>query len=373
MTIFGALGLPETDYQFINTIGQAIVYDALLQVLGDHNADMQRAERVFVERTTDDFKFRYKLPGSGELQRVGRQSRPADVKASGTWDVSMTLEEHAASIARDRVSMGYMNMQEFNRHVETVKRQDRNTVRKEMLRALLNNAQRTFADEVRGDLTIVPLANGDAVKYPPIIGSIDDATAQHYITSGFAAGSISDANNPIPILVNTLEQHFGTPTGGSNIVVFLNNAQTTAFQNLSNFDPVPNRFVHYGLNVSLVDEESISGEDQYDSPLPGRIIGETDSALLSEWRWFPAGYLGAFQLDAEKPLFKRIDPAGTGLGNGELMLVSEDGADLSMTQYPFRESIWSHRFGFGVGNRLNGVIMQLTTGGSYTAPAPYNF
>jgi hypothetical protein len=34
---------------------------------------------------------------------------------------------------------------------------------------------------------------------------------------------------------------------------------------------------------------------------------------------------------------------------------------------PLRFSEWSSRFGYGVSNRLNGVVMQLTAG-SYAAP-----
>lgn len=371
-SIFGALGVNETDYQFINTIGQSIVYDATLQVLGDHNADMELAMAIFIDRTTSDFKVRYKLPGSGELQLVNRTSRPLDVKASGQWDVAFTLEEHAAAIARDRVTAGYMTIQEYNRHIETVKRQDRNTVRKQILRALFNNAARTFVDPDRGTLTVVPLANNDAVVYPPVIGSTDDATANNYLTSGYVSSAISDTNNPIPTIVNALESHFGTPTGGSDIVVFINNAETTRFQGLTNFDPVPNRFVSYGANTALVNADAQEGVDWRNAPLPGRVIGETDSALLVEWRWIPAGYLLAIHRDAEPPLWKRIDPPGTGLGTGDLMMVAQNGGSLENASHPLYEAFWSHRFGLGVANRLNGVIMQLTAGG-FTVPTIYNF
>jgi hypothetical protein len=356
-SIFGALGLPDTDYVYVNTVGQSIVYDVTQnQVLGDHREDMQASMAFLVDRTTSDHKIRYKLPGSGEMQRINRQGRPGAVKAINGWDVGLPLEEFGAEVAGDRVTMAYMSMAAYQLHVQTVMRKDMNTTIKEMLKALFNNTERTFVDELWGSLLVEPLANGDSVTYPPLVGSTDDATAQNYLASGYVSASISDTNNPIPTIVSALEGHFGTPTGGSAIAVFINNAETAKIQGLANFDPVPNRFVTYGDNVSLV-------QGFEDSPLPGRVLGETDSALIVEWRRIPAGYLLAVHLDAPKPLLRRIDPPQVGLGDG-LQLVAED------LDFPFKTADWSHRFGFGVGNRLNGIVMQLTAG-SYTIPTLY--
>jgi hypothetical protein len=69
-------------------------------------------------------------------------------------------------------------------------------------------------------------------------------------------------------------------------------------------------------------------------------------------------------LDAPKPLLVREDPAETNLGTG-LQLVSQD------EDTPFVASHYRHRFGMGVGNRLNGAVMELGTGGSYTVPSAY--
>ncbi len=69
----------------------------------------------------------------------------------------------------------------------------------------------------------------------------------------------------------------------------------------------------------------------------------------------------AIHLDAPKPLIKRVDPADTGLPRG-LTLVATD------VEHPFTTSTYSHRFGFGCGNRLNGVAMIVSAAG-YSAPS----
>jgi hypothetical protein len=358
MDIFGALGLPDTDYAFINTIGQSVVYDATIQVLGDHNADLAASEAVFVEASTWDHTVKYKLPDEGYLQRKGAIAPTRLTKPNGGWNVSFPIEEFGASIGWDRVSLAYATLGQYNLVLEGIKRKDRNTRRFEMLKAIFNNTARTFKDENFPDLTIQPLANGDSTTYPPVIGSIAEATANNYLASGYISSAISDTNDPIPTIVNALEQYLGTPTGGSKIVVFINNAETAAIRSLTNFDSVPNRFVEYGANVSLVPFE------KFPAGLPGRVLGETDSALIVEWRWIPAGYMLGMHLEAPQPLRRRIDPPAVGLGDG-LMLTTED------VTKPIRYSEWSHRFGYGCANRLNGVVMQLTTG-SYSVPTLYS-
>jgi hypothetical protein len=99
--------------------------------------------------------------------------------------------------------------------------------------------------------------------------------------------------------------------------------------------------------------------------VPGRVRGLCDGVWIVEWRWLPANYSITIHADAPKPLIMREDPPETGL-NGGLKLVAED------ENFPFRSSYYSHRFGFGAGNRLNGVIMEIAAGGSYTVPTGYS-
>lgn len=367
MDIFGAYGLADTDYAFINTIGQQVVYDATLQVLGDHNANLAAAESILVAGTTWDHTVRFKLPMEGYLQRKTSASTTMMSKPNAGWDVSFPLEEFGGSIGWDRVALAYMTMGQYDLAIKGILRKDVNTRRKAMLEAIFNNTSRTFKDENFPDLTIQPLANGDAVLYPPVIGTTAEATANNYLASGYVSSAISDTNDPIATIVNALEQYLGTPTGGSKIAVFCNNAETPRIQALTNFDAIPNRFVAPGFNTPLVPWNGVpESQGRYASDTmegwkgPGRILGETDSALIVEWRWIPSGYLLGVHLEAPPPLRRRIDPPQVGLGDG-LMLTTQD-----MDQ-PLKHSEWTNRFGYGVENRLNGVVMQLTAG-SYTVP-----
>lgn len=356
--IFGTLNLNDSDRVYQATAGQALIYQAIQEYLARVNADLLAQTSVLVSGTTDNYKERYKLPGGGRLQKMGfaPQGKPAAVKAIGGWDVAYPLEEYAAQIAGDRVSMAYMTIGDLDRHISTVVIQDVNTVRFEMLKALFNSTAGTFVDPLWGSLTIQRLANGDAVVYPPVIGSESEATDNHYLESGYAAADISDTNNPFVTINNELEEHFGMMAGGPNIATFFNSSHSTVVEDLTDFVESGDRFVTPGTQTATL------------SPLgrahPGRLIGRTNGNWCIEWDWIPANYFVGIYLDTDAPLKMRVDPGDTGLGVG-LQLVAED------YDHPFESSFWSHRFGFGVGNRLAAVVVEMGTGGTYTVPAAY--
>lgn len=357
--LFGLLTSDDSDSAYANQVGQGLVYDAINQYVDQINADMAAAMQVFVEGPTEMFAERYKMPGGGRLQQRGLQSRTAAVKASGGWDVAYPINDFGAQIAGSDVDLAYMTIGDIERHVTTVEIQNVNTVRYEILRRLFKNTTDTFVDPLplssTPTLTIQPLANGDSVVYPPLEGSESEATENLYLESGYAASSISDTNNPIKTIVRKLTQRFGNPAGGANIVVFIHYDQTAKVSDLSGFTDVPDNFLALGDNVTVPTRLP---------SVPGRIIGRCDGAWISEWDWIPTGYMVGVHLEAPAPLKIRYDLAATGLPRG-LALVASD------FDYPLQSAEWRHRFGVGVGNRLNGVVMELGTGGTYTIPSAY--
>lgn len=354
--IYGMLGLNDNDYAFVNTLGQQAVFEVNNRYLDMVSDELLKATSVFVQPTISEiYKERYKLPGGGYLQKVSNQTQAGAVKAYGGWDVAYPIDEHAAKISYDRISAAKLTVQEMQRHLDTVEIQGRNSLRREILMALFDNTQETFADEDWGDLLVEPLANGDTVVYPPIAGSTTEATADHYLESGYAATAISDTNNPYTTIVSKLEDAFGDTTGGSNIVVFINPAESPESMDLTDFADVPDNFIQSGADADI---------PQRLPNVPGKVIGRMTGASacwVVQWRWIPANYMLGIHLEVEQPLKMRVDPAVWGLPRG-LQLVGES------DMYPLHGAHYSHRFGVGAANRLNGVVMELGTGGTYTAP-----
>jgi hypothetical protein len=357
---YGMLGLSDTSRVFGATTGQVQIYNAATEYINQVNAQLMAQMSLLVSTTTDTHKERYRLPGGGRLQRRGEYTQAGATRASGYWDVAYPLEDFGDQKAWTDVTRGYMTMADFDLQLQDVIAKNVATMRFEMLKAIFNNTERTFSDPLWGSLLIEPLANGDAVVYPPISGSEAEATENLYYGTNYVASSISDSNNPITGIVAKLEDHFGESQGGERIVVFVKSGSTAAtkIKALTNFVDADIKGINYGVNQSTVDAGQLPN-------VPGRIIGYVDGAYISEWRWMPAEYLFGVYMDAPAPLKMRVDPADTGLGQG-LQLVAED------ERYPIHSAHYRNRFGFGVGNRLNGVMVQLVASTSYTIPTGYS-
>lgn len=360
--LFGSLGLQDTDRLFSMTGGQAIVYDATQRLLVRHRSQIEAMQRIWVEQVTDKYKVRYKLPGGGRMQRRGENGVPMGVKATGGWDVAFPLEDFGDRVIGNDIALSYMTLDEYERHVQTIMIRDANTRRYEMLRALLNPAARTFSDPLYGDLTIQPLANNDSTLYPPAWGVEVEATANHYIGSNYVTGSISDTNNPVKLIVAKLNAQAGYPTGGANHAVFYHSDEHDKLTALTPFIDIADGAITLGANADQANMGSIP------DVLRGgtwEVTGRCNGAWMCRWDYLPTGYMLGRNLDTPAPLQERVDPADTGLGRG-LQLVSRE-----TETHIFESAMWRDRFGYGVGNRLNGVALQLVASTTYTAPAGY--
>lgn len=355
-SIFGILDLDSSDRVFVNTVGQKAVYEAVHVLTDRWNLEVAQMLGVFVEDEIEHFKERYYLPAGGFMEKRGQLSTTGAVQTSGSYDVAYPLEDYGVQVGGDDISLAYMTVQDLDRHLQSVFTRDANSLRFELLKALMNDAQDTFEDKLNGSLSIEPLANGDAVVYPPVIGSSTEATDDHYAESGYLSSAISDTNNPLVTVKDEIEEHFGTSAGGSDIIVFIANAEKTIIEGLTDYDPLLDSKIRPGSNTDIV--TGLPGG------LPGTVIGRSNGVWVVEWRHLPATYMIAIDPTLPAPMKIRVDPADTGLARGLTLVATND-------KYPMSDSHWRRRYGVGVGNRLNGAIMEVANGGSYTIPSDY--
>jgi hypothetical protein len=352
-TIYGLLGIEDRDTT-VDEVGQRTIYEATQELLNRHNADADAATAVFVQETTTDYQENYWLPGGGMMQESTRLTRPGAVKPIGSYTVAFDLLDWRDQLAWDDISMAYMTLAKYNMAVQNIAIRHVNTRRYQILRHLLNPTNATFVDEVRGSLTVRRLANTDGTTFAPVIGSDTAADDNHYLESGYAASGISDTNNPFVTIRAELEEHWGQ----SDIVAFINQAQTAKVEALTDFVPLSDRYIQEGSATPTIRSAGPGS-------VPGTIIGRVNEVWISEWRWMPANYILAVDLMQPAPLKRRIDAPTNIRGRGRLELVAEQ------EEFPLQESFWRFREGYGVANRLNGVVMELGTGGTYTVPSTY--
>jgi hypothetical protein len=358
-TIYGALGLADTDRVFNDTVGQRLIYETTLEWFNRVNAEVNDLVSFFSAGRTDQFKWRFKLPGSGMMQPAPyeEQGRPHAVKPSGYWDVSLPLKGFQDAVLGTDIALRYMTAADLDLAMKTITARYARTVWFKLMYAIFNGAAWTFPDPIQGNLSIVPLANTDGTLYPPTIASDTPADDNHLLESGYASSAISDANNPYVTIRNELTEHFGEGESGQNILVLIHPDQEAKTLALTNFIELTDDFVRPGDDTSV-----LIGRPQM--PASFKLLGRTDGVWVASSQRMPTGYLFGRHLSAPAPLMQRTDPADTGIPP-ELTMVFED------EEYPFKSMYWRARIGFGVTNRLNGVVMELGTGGTYTAPTTY--
>src|SRR3990167_1625380 len=283
--IFGLANLAAADYQYVNTAGEDVIYEATIEYTRIFTEQITRIEGVFIGGMTENHQERFKLPGTGRMSRRVAGVRGPAVRAYGGWDVAFPLYDFEEAVVADDVDFAYMTPGEYQNAVDTIHNRYTEERRWQLFHALFDDqggSSETYADRQWGNLTVVPLANGDTVEYPPVTGAVAQATDDHYLESGYAASAISDTNNPLTTMRNELEEHFGRTTGGDDIVVLGHNTDTHFLEDLTDFDPVVDSNIRAGDNRDV----------QVNLPnVPGTILGRSNGVWVVEWRYMPDNYL----------------------------------------------------------------------------------
>lgn len=356
--IFGVLGVVDGQADFVANVGQALIFDAVNEVLGRHNADVAAATGLFVKGETELFQERWLAPGTGTLTPVGQDPLapgPA-VGRYGEWDVAYPLREYSESFSASRAGLAYMTLGELDAHLDTIMERDMAQHRLRMLIALFESTNLTWVDIIHGSLTIRRLANTDGSLYPVLPGASAEAQDTHYIDAAYDVAGIANATTPTVDLRDEIIEHFGgRHSGGENILYLHGDDQTAKLAALTDYDSVPDFGKLYGADTDL--SKMLAG-------VPGRLHGRSDGVWCSEWAWIPDEFGMAVHLDYP-PLVRRVDTSISGLPRG-LSLVARD------QDHPLESAFYSDRFGYAVRNRLSAACIEINAGGAtYSPPAAY--
>lgn len=354
-TILSIAQLTQEEYTYVLRNDRDIIYSAVQDYNALRMSAREAAMSFFVEDDTTSGSDKYQLPMTGRDKPVRSDAQPNNLRRFGSWNVGFPIFTYKPQIATTPVSLAYLTPEELDAHFDGINIRYDETLRYEILNRIFDNTNTTFVDpeETLPDETVVPLANGDSVVYPPILGESAGATENHYFGTNYTSANISDTNNPIRTIVADLIEHFGRVTGGSNIAVLISDDERDAIESLSGFVPVDEIYVNEGDDTATT---------QAPPNIPGEVIGRVSGAWISVWDWIPSGYMVGRHLSAAAPLMRRVDPAATGLGGGQLV----DEGTFAGNAITWNK--WMYRFGIGTGNRLNTVVAQLVASTDYTAP-----
>lgn len=348
-SLLGILGTADVNTRLL-ALAPEPIYDAVNQLAARYQRERDEVYRVFVQGQTEAATQSYKLPVGGYMQRLDNHGRPMEERPAGSWDTGFPLETFGTAVGWDYETQAYMTVGDLDNLMQGAMISNANTHRFQILKTLFNETNDTVTDRFAGSITVRKLANGDGSTYPAVLGSTTEGDDDHYLESGYAASSISDTNNPFSTIREELEEHFGM----GQIVAFINPAQRAKVSDLTAFVDTTPQFTVAGQDTAVI----AGGLPT----VPGKVIGAVSDVLVSEWRWIPANYIVAVDMSQPGPLMQRTPIPAELKG---FKLEAEESTD------PFFKRTWRERFGYGGGNRLNGVVMELGTGGTYSIPAIY--
>lgn len=344
---YGFINLKNLFARRVTEVGVSVIANAVNQSVAEHNRQMDALLSLFVQRTTD-FKVRYKTPTVARLQPLDESGRARPIRPTGQYDVAFPLQMGGAAWGESFLAKAKMTVEEANEATITLLSADMRWVRDHVLAALFANASWAFTDQEHGALTIQGLANSDTVLYQVLTGADQAVTDTHYLAQ---AAAIADGANPFPIIYQELAEH---PDNAGQCVALIPTNLKTTVEALTLFREVADPNIRTGANTDvLVGSLGVA--------VPGELIGYVEKTWIVEWRSLPDNYIIATMTDGERSLAMREDPEAE--LNGFQQVAQRD-------DYPFYESQWIRRAGFGARNRVGAAVYRIGNA-AYAVPTNY--
>lgn len=211
-------------------------------------------------------------------------------------------------------------------------------------------------------VNVYKLYNADGTVPPNFKTNTFSGSHSHYLASGASTIDAGDLDD----IAEHLWHHGYRVTTGSRLVLLVNRQESAVIRTFkvatgAKYDFIPGS--NYGGGVYLPTGQLIA---QPQGQVPGEI-GTYGPWHVVEEDYIPAGYVVGFVTGGEQNIGNLVgirQHENPGL-RGLRLVKGKD------NDYPLTDSYYLHGFGTGIRHRGAGVVMQITTNGSYAAPAIY--
>ena len=334
----------RVDSTLVPVVGSAI--DA---TLAEHNRQMDALFSLFVRRT-NDFKVRFRTASLAGLQPLDQNGRARPIQVAGHYETAFPILSAGTAWGANYITRIKMTVGEANDITAAMMMADIRWMRYHILGALYDNVGWTFNDPDHGALSIVGLANSDAVTYQIQAGTDAGATDTHYLGQ---AAAIADLTDPFPAIVAELSEH---PENSGDIVVLIPTNLKAAVQNLTAYYPATDPNIDLGAS-----QARLTGN--LGVATPGEVFGYHDAgAWLVEWKNLPDNYMIAVSTGGERPVAMR-EYEEAELRGFRAVAERED--------YPYWERQYLRHAGFGGWNRVGALVYRVGSASYSAAPTGY--
>lgn len=332
-----------------NTSAVKFGIDTIAAVLAADNANYnllvdQMLSDLCAQASGDD--DRQRLAGSsigGDSQEVDEFSRPPTQKDLPGYFIGFPLKKFQFAIGWTKQFEKKATPADYALGQQAKQKADLRRIRFELQKAIYTPTNATFIDlnVDKAPLPVKAFINADstAVQDGPNGEAFDGTTHTHYDGSATLTAPVLTAS------INDVVEH----GFGAGVKVFIAQADVAAVSALTGFTLYQDPRVTLNANANQAVERGVI------TRLDNRPIGIFGAAEVWVKPWAFANY--AFitdTTDLRKPLVMRTDGLGLHL-------------EAAIETFPLRADYYEHQLGFGVWNRLNGMVLQFNNA-SYSAP-----
>jgi hypothetical protein len=351
--IYGFHHLQDRFSDLVTTIGVDVVNDAIDQAMAEHNRQMDAMTRLFV-RSGVDGQTVFKTRTQTRNQPLDEFGRPIPIKSAGRYTVGFPIQDSGNAIGWTWQEAMSRPLEDLNDAIGAIQLGDMRWVFDHIMGALFQATSYAFWDsDAAGQLTVLPLANGDTQQYQVFQGADVGGTDNHLYAQANAIGA--GADNPFPTIYSELTEHPENGGTAGRVIFFAATSLKASIQALATFNPLPNADITPGANSDvLTGDLGVS--------VPGNILGMEDSGVwVVEWPRLPAGYGVAVATGGEPPVGERVSPVAALRGFVEM---DEN------RNFPWYQRNWLRKAGYGIWNRVGAMAVRIGNG-TYAAPTGY--
>ena len=325
-----------------------VVNTAIAATMTEHNRQLDAFLALFADRTTD-YTRRYRTPTANRLQPLDENGRARPIRTAGYYDIAFPMHEAGTAWGQTYQASLKNTVEDVNNRMSTLLFGDIMWMRDHIFAALFSNTNWTYTDEEHGALTIKGLANSDTDTYMIQTGAQSGTVDTHYLAQ---ANAIDDSNDPFAAIRAELLEH---PENGGEVIALIPTGLKASVQALTGYYPANDPNINRGPNAARV-------VGSIGAAVPGVQFGYHDDGVwLVEWPIMPANYIIAVTTAGDRPLAMREDTVSQLRGFNKV-------ADRN--DYPYFESQYLRKAGFGAQNRV-GAVVQRIGNGSYAIPTGY--
>jgi hypothetical protein len=340
------------NFQTVAQIGEDTVWDQLSLALAAHNRIVNSLLADFCQPTTDRLR-RYGVAAQMQMDELDEHATPDAQKIPGGVVVGFPLKKYGSALQWTRTYFQKAKGSEIAAKMTGMLDADAFNLMRQIKKCLFRPTNYTFIDRLVDNLNVIPLpvkafvnADGAGMPVGPNGETFDGSTHTHYLTCT-TPGTLTDAD--LTSGLNTVLEHYSS----GQAMIYVNQAQEATVRGFTpNFQQMYDNSLTIGGNVTYA-KGPLDAIQIYN-----RRIGTYRGAEVWVKPWMPAGYVFIFVKGAPKPICLRYDPDLP----SNLTMVFED------ELHPLRARAYERHVGFGVWNRTNGALIDITNA-SYTQPS----